>query len=70
MKQCLAAWHYGGAIIVILNQMDNNAHTYGLSFYLPTTSTGTDEPNQYKFRSAMNNGLGFGWKYFEPEFDP
>ena len=33
------------------------SHTYGVNFYLPTTSTGCLYPNTYSFRSAMNAGL-------------
>jgi alpha-galactosidase len=34
-----------------------HSHTYGISFYLPTTSTGCFFPNTYSFRSAMNAGV-------------
>jgi alpha-galactosidase len=33
------------------------SHTLGLSFYLPTGSTGCLHPNTYSFRSAMNGGV-------------
>ncbi|MDQ1285700.1 MAG: Alpha-galactosidase, partial [Thermodesulfobacteriota bacterium] len=33
------------------------SHTYGVNFYLPTTSTGCLSPNTYSFRSAMTAGL-------------
>jgi alpha-galactosidase len=32
-------------------------HTYGMSFYLPTTGTGCGYPSAYFFRSAMGNGV-------------
>jgi alpha-galactosidase len=33
------------------------SHTYGVNFYLPTSSTGCLSPNTYSFRSAMTAGL-------------
>lgn len=33
------------------------SHTYGVNFYIPTTSTGCLLPNIYSFRSAMNAGV-------------
>ena len=33
------------------------SHTAGLSFYLPTSSTGCLHPNTYSFRSAMTGGI-------------
>lgn len=33
------------------------SHTYGISLYLPSTSTGCGYPDVYSFRSSMNNGM-------------
>jgi len=40
-------------------------HTYGVSFYLPTTATSCGYPNAYLFRSAMGNGMGI-WVPWNP----
>ncbi len=48
--------------------MGYQSHTYALSFWLPTTSTGNKVPDAYTFRSAMNNGLVLGWDPFSPDF--
>ena len=40
-------------------------HTYGISFYLPTTATSCGYPNAYLFRSAMGNGMGI-WVPWNP----
>ena len=43
--------------------------TYGLSFFYPAAGTSTDEPDTYKFRSAMTTGLHLYWhSIFEPGF--
>ncbi|MBC7327714.1 alpha-galactosidase [bacterium] len=41
------------------------SHTYGISFYLPTTATSCGYPNAYLFRSAMGNGMGI-WVPWNP----
>ncbi|MGC9003570.1 MAG: alpha-galactosidase [bacterium] len=41
-------------------------HTYGISFYLPTTATSCGYPNAYFFRSAMGNGMGI-WVPWHPD---
>ena len=41
-------------------------HTYGVSFYLPTTATSCGYPNAYLFRSAMGNGMGI-WVPWSPK---
>lgn len=41
-------------------------HTYGVSFYLPTTATSCGYPNAYLFRSAMGNGMGI-WVPWNPK---
>ncbi|MGB9758337.1 MAG: alpha-galactosidase [Thermoproteota archaeon] len=41
-------------------------HTYGISFYLPTTATSCGYPNTYLFRSAMGNGMGL-WVPWSPK---
>jgi alpha-galactosidase len=43
-------------------------HTYGINYYIPTTSTGNKKPSPYEFRSAMTNGLVLGWELLEPDF--
>jgi len=43
------------------------SHTYGISFYLPSTSTGNAYPEVYSFRSSMNNGLVLGWNVYQPD---
>jgi len=43
-------YHYG-------EPNGQQSHTYGVNFYLPTTSTGCLYPNTYSFRSAMNAGV-------------
>ena len=40
-------------------------HTYGISFYLPTTATSCGYPNAYLFRSVMGNGMGI-WVPWNP----
>ena len=35
-------------------------HTYGLHFYLPCSGTGSNNPNSYESRSAMNSGFVLG----------
>jgi alpha-galactosidase len=40
-------------------------HTYGISFYLPTTATSCGYPNAHLFRSAMGNGMGI-WVPWNP----
>ena len=40
-------------------------HTYGISFYLPTTATSCGYPNAYLCRSAMGNGMGL-WVPWSP----
>lgn len=44
------------------------SHTYGISLYLPSTSTGNGYPDVYSFRSSMNNGLVLGWNVYQPDF--
>jgi alpha-galactosidase len=54
------------------------SQTYGLSFWLPTASTGTAAGNEtgtgtgtiatYDFRSAMTNGLVISWNPTKPDF--
>jgi len=44
------------------------SQTYGLSFWLPTTSTGTGTLDKYVFRSAMNNGIVISWNPKNPDF--
>ncbi len=43
-------YHYG-------ESNAQQSHTYGVNFYLPTTSTGCLHPTTYAFRSAMNAGV-------------
>jgi alpha-galactosidase len=43
-------------------------HTYGLSFYLPCSGTGSDYPDTYAFRSSMNGALVLGWNLYLPDF--
>ncbi|MBD3182500.1 alpha-galactosidase [Candidatus Poribacteria bacterium] len=43
-------------------------HTYGLNFYLPTTSTGNGYPDKYQFRSSINSGVVLGWNLYLPDF--
>jgi alpha-galactosidase len=43
------------------------SHTYGISLWLPSTSTGSGNPDTYAFRSSMNNGLNIGWNPYLPE---
>lgn len=43
-------------------------HTYGLNYFLPTTSTGNKYPDPYNFRSALENGIVLNWQVFEPNF--
>ncbi|HME51072.1 MAG TPA: alpha-galactosidase [Candidatus Lokiarchaeia archaeon] len=43
--------------------------TYGLSLFYPAAGTSTDEPDTYKFRSAMTTGLHLYWhRVFDPDF--
>jgi alpha-galactosidase len=44
------------------------SQTYGLGFWLPTTSTGTSTLDEYDFRSAMNNGVVISWNPTKPDF--
>ncbi len=44
-------------------------HTYGVNFYLPTTSTFTDDASPYKIRSVMTNGMMLDWDPFKPSFN-
>jgi alpha-galactosidase len=44
------------------------SQTYGLSFWLPTTSTGITTLDEYEFRSAMNNGIVISWNPTQPDF--
>ena len=41
-------------------------HTYGLHFYLPCSGTGSNNPNSYESRSAMNSGFVIGWDVHSP----
>ena len=43
-------------------------HTYGLHFYLPCSGTGSNNPNSYESRSAMNSGFVLGWDVHSPNF--
>lgn len=43
-------------------------HTYGINFYLPTSSTGNDSPDTYKFRSSINSGVVLSWNLYLPNF--
>ena len=43
-------------------------HTYGLHFYLPCSGTGSNNPNAYESRSAMNSGFVLGWDVHSPHF--
>ncbi len=43
-------------------------HTYGINYYLPTTSTGCGSPEAYVFRSSMNNGMVVSWNIYAPDF--
>jgi alpha-galactosidase len=43
-------------------------HTYGLNFYLPTSSTGNSYPDKYLFRSSINTGVVLGWNLYLPDF--
>jgi alpha-galactosidase len=43
-------------------------HTYGLSFYLPCSGTGSDSPDTYAFRSSLNSALVLGWNLYLPDF--
>jgi len=45
------------------------SQTYGLSFWIPTTSIGSLIPNKYAFRSAMTNGIVCVWNPYDPNFD-
>ena len=42
-------------------------HTYGLSQWVPSTSTASGYPETYSFRSSMNNGLALAWNPYQPE---
>ncbi len=42
-------------------------HTYGISLYLPSTSTGSGYPELYSFRSSINSGVVLDWNPFQPE---
>lgn len=41
-------------------------HTYGLHFYLPCSGTGSNNPNSYESRSAVNSGFVLGWDVHSP----
>ena len=43
-------------------------HTYGLHYYLPCSGTGSNNPNSYESRSAMNSGFVLGWDVHSPNF--
>jgi alpha-galactosidase len=43
-------------------------HTYGINFYLPTSSTGNGYPDKYLFRSSINSGVVLGWNLYLPDF--
>jgi len=43
-------------------------HTYGINFYLPTSSTGNSYPDKYLFRSSINSGVVLGWNLYLPDF--
>ncbi|MFC1715521.1 glycoside hydrolase family 36 protein [Candidatus Poribacteria bacterium] len=43
-------------------------HTYGINFYLPTSSTGNSYPDKYLFRSSINTGAVLGWNLYLPDF--
>ncbi|HGE71507.1 TPA: alpha-galactosidase [Candidatus Poribacteria bacterium] len=43
-------------------------HTYGINFYLPTSSTGNGYPDTYSFRSSINSGVVLGWNLYLPDF--
>jgi len=43
------------------------SHTYGISLYLPSTSTGNAYPDVYSFRSSINNGIVLGWNVYHPD---
>ncbi len=42
--------------------------THGLHFYLPCSGTGSNNPNSYESRSAMNSGFVLGWDVHSPNF--
>jgi alpha-galactosidase len=46
----------------------SQCHTYGINFYLPTSSTGIGSPDTYAFRSAINTGAVLGWNLYLPDF--
>lgn len=43
------------------------SHTYGISLWLPSTSTGSGYPEVYSFRSSVNNGLVLSWNPYQPK---
>ncbi len=43
------------------------SHTYGISLWLPSTSTGSGYPEEYSFRSSINNGVALGWNPYQPD---
>jgi alpha-galactosidase len=43
-------------------------HTYGINFYIPTSSTGHGHPDTYSFRSSINSGVVLGWNLYLPNF--
>lgn len=45
----------------------HQSQTYGVSQWIPSTSTGSGYPDTYSFRSAMNNGLALAWNPYQPE---
>ncbi len=44
------------------------AHTYGLHFYLPCNSVANSSPDTYIFRSSMTSGMILRWDPYEPDF--
>ncbi len=44
------------------------SHTYGISLYLPSTSTGNAYPDAYSFRSSINDGIVLGWNIYHPAY--
>lgn len=42
-------------------------HTYGLSQWVPSTSTASGYPEPYSFRSSMNAGMAIAWNPYQPK---
>ena len=42
-------------------------HTFGLSQWLPSTSTASGYPEPYSFRSSMNAGMALAWNPYQPQ---